>query len=165
MKIIVVDRKKTGTIVCLAAFMVMLFAMEFALHNRLQEASFAQVTKGTTATYKSVLNDKLVFSIPSTWNIEELTSKVEGTLYEAKITSQDKNITGIITVKNIPNDMDRFLEKNEEPVTLNGNISKKYCIEKNEVLVKVVFNYDKNMSEKDVTKQINSVLKSLKYNE
>ncbi|MEG2353764.1 MAG: hypothetical protein RSB70_03890 [Clostridium sp.] len=165
MRLIVVDRKKAGTIICLALFMVMLFVMEITFHNKLQQASFAQVTKGTTMTYKSVLNNKLEFSTPYNWNIKEVPLDNEDILYKAEIISLDESIRGIITVKNIPNDMDRFLEKNEEPIEFHGNVVKQYCIEKNQVLIKLKFNYDSRTSEKEAEKQIGMVLKSFKYDE
>ena len=155
---------KAITIVSLALFMATLFGIEMTLHNRLKQASFAQQSFVNNAMVeKSVLEDKLKFSIPEEWEFNEKEKSSEKVIYEAEANTSSKDIILNVSVMNIESDRARFLEKNEElPMEDKYNI-KKYYMEKDQILIKMYFKVDKNMNKNLEEKSINSIIKSVKY--
>lgn len=128
MRVLLIDGKKLGVTIILIGLMLIMFGFSKRLDGGLRYVALMQSDMTMLKTY-NVLDDKLIYKLPSDWTTSYEKFGVGEILYHNNFTSKDGKITGSVEFLNTNGEIEDFINRNKT-VIAQSNKLKNYDIQK-----------------------------------
>lgn len=127
MKVIIIDKKKTGVFIIIVGLMLILFCLELNFEGRLKFTSLIQSNIKSLKLYK--FDEKnITYKLPGEWTAQQENFSGGELIYHNRFISNKGDIHGYVEVWNLRQDLKNFLEQSKE-VSETQNIISGYKLE------------------------------------
>lgn len=127
MKLIIIDKKKTGVFIIIVGLMLILFCLGINFEGRLKLTSLIQNNIKSLRLYE-VTGKNITYKLPGEWVTQQEKFSGGELIYHNRFISSKGDIHGYVDVWNLRQDLRKFLEGSKE-ASESQNIISKYKLE------------------------------------
>jgi len=122
MKLLIIDKKKTGVFMIIVGLMLILLCLEVNFEGRLKFTSLIQNNIKTLKLYK-VTGKNITYKLPGEWKTQLENFPGGEILYHNRFVSSSGDIHGYVDVWNLRQDLKKFLEQSKQVSENQNNIT------------------------------------------